>query len=58
MWKSSSVQFPQLTGAIRTAVLSDDKYKHSFSFHQQQQKKDKRKLLVPKGVSASMTNHI
>lgn len=52
MWQSSSVQFPQLTGTIRAAVLRDDKHKHSHSF------KKKKNLLLPKGVSASMTNHI
>ena len=52
MWQSSSVQFPQLTGATRTAVLREEKHKHAYTFQK------KKKLLLPKGVSASMTNHI
>mmetsp|Transcript_16326 Transcript_16326/g.30476 ORF Transcript_16326/g.30476 Transcript_16326/m.30476 type:complete len:432 (-) Transcript_16326:167-1462(-) len=54
MWQSSAVKFPQLTGTIRTAVLSDDRHRHSYTFG----KKKSKKLLVPKGASASMTNHI
>jgi hypothetical protein len=52
MWQSSRVQFPALTGSIRSAVLSDEKHRHAYSF------KKKKKLLAPKGASASMTNHI
>lgn len=60
MWQSSSVKFPQLTGAIRTAVLRDDRHKHAYSFDDKRSRKNrsKKKLLLPKGVSASMTNHI
>lgn len=51
MWKSSLVKFPQLTGTLRTAVLRSDKYKDSANF------KPRKKLLLPREVSASMTYH-
>jgi myosin heavy subunit len=53
MWQSSAVKFPQLTGAIRTAVLNDDRHRNSYTFGRKS-----KKFLLPKGVSASMTNHV
>ena len=51
MWQSSKVKFPQLTGTIRNAVLREAKHKNSYSF-------GKKRFLLPKGVSTSMTNHV